>query len=229
MKLRPGDRVVHERHGEGDVIDATDVSVRIEFADGTQRNLLLCWAPLKHLDGTPVTTPTTAKPASPVAIPTQATAMPTPTTSADLLLGDLNALAGRPRGAFRDLAKHLGINPCSLHGWRRDGSIPESRRPAVRAWIDALPPLEAKTAPAQPKPSQAPKPAKETKPTAAQRRRPVVQPARLYTRTYSLSNKPAPAPAEAIAAVLPLLGLTITDAWIPDGTTMRQVRVAVLP
>ena len=29
--------------------------------------------------------------------------------------------------------------------------------------------------------------------------------------------------------VLQALGLTITTAWLPEGETMRQVRVAVLP
>ena len=44
----PGDRVSHDKFGEGTVVEATDKTVRVEFADET-RKLALGFAPIKKI------------------------------------------------------------------------------------------------------------------------------------------------------------------------------------
>jgi len=129
---------------------------------------------------------------------------------ADPLIASMNeAITVRGPGSGGALCASLGLAKNSYKNWRYKGEIPQRHRDGVQAWIDA--PWKPK-----PAPEIAPRKAK----SAAAKPAIKIPPA-----------EPMPPIKRAIdhSAVLQALGLTITTAWLPEGETMRQVRVAVLP
>jgi hypothetical protein len=237
--LKPGLRVIHPKHGPGTITAVSADAVNVEHDDqDTVRRYVLALCTLTTEAGEPLAKPA---PPPPVEHPptdhiTRARALTRkslPDTSgadvarsivepgtavkpsqetnpmpADILLSNM-AAACRERGAEgkSQLADACGVLPHSLKNWLRAGRIPDHHRDAVRAWIDAP----------HARPAAKPKTPPPARPAAA-------PPVRRIA-------KPIPAPAQRLdaPALLAALGFTLTDAWLPDGATMRLVRVAVLP
>jgi hypothetical protein len=130
----------------------------------------------------------------------------------DALVTAMNvAIAERGKGSGAALCATLGLAGGSYKNWRHAGRIPENHRAGVQAWIDKPQVVAVRV--------EKSKPAQQTKTKAA---KPAIK---------IPSPTPMPPIRRAIdhGTVLQALGLTITTAWLPDGETMRQVRVAVLP
>jgi hypothetical protein len=129
-----------------------------------------------------------------------------------LLTKLLPALEGYGRkSAF---AKAIGRSPSCVCDWKKAGKIPEDSRPAVESWLEHPPTavVAKTTAKAVEK-----KPKAKAAKVAAQREQPEPMPTTSQMRGMI-------AEAGLIA-----LGLVVTEAWLPEGETMRKVRVAVLP
>jgi pyruvate/2-oxoglutarate dehydrogenase complex dihydrolipoamide acyltransferase (E2) component len=150
-------------------------------------------------------------PTDQVARPVALEPKPEPETAPmpDALLAELNqVLADRPRGACKALAAELGIDSSSLNYWRTSGKVPESRRDAVRKWIDK-PTVVAITEKSAPKP-------KKIK--------------RVTTNLPPPATRIAP-PASRIELrqLLNALGLTPIEVWVRTGETMHKTQAIVLP
>jgi hypothetical protein len=209
--FRAQQRVVHATLGTGTVVEVAGDSVRVELDsdDGARvRTFMASLGTLAAADQPIEHPPTDQIPAQPKAL--EPKPEPENPTMPDILLNQLEeALASRPRGATKALAAELGIDCSSLNYWRKAGKVPDARRDAVRTWIDKPKILAIRVAKTKPAPKAKPAP---------------------KLRLVETSTPPPPI-RSAIdhGTVLQALGLTITTAWLPEGETMRQVRVAVLP
>lgn len=143
-------------------------------------------------------------------------------TMPDALLTAMNAaLTERGKGAIAGLTATLGISKNTPNNWRHLGRIPDHQRDAVQAWIDKGQILAIRVEKTKPAPKV--KPGKIAKPLKLR----IVK--RLKPDELRPSDVPPIRSAIDHGTVLQALGLTITTAWLPEGETMRQVRVAVLP
>jgi hypothetical protein len=227
---KPGLRVQHQKHGLGtiDSVQSGDQGpvVFVEHDDGVVRRYVLALCTLTTLDGDPLVAPPqthvehppTDQIAKPPPAPTpKGTTMPAkPITAVDNLLDDMEA-ALRERGpdAKPSLAAACGLVPSSLRNWRHAGRIPAQHRDAVAAWIWPSP--------------EKPKPKAKAVPAKANPRPRGTIPAPAKANPRPRGTIPPPAHRLDAPALLAALGFTLTDAWIPDGDTLRRARVAVLP
>lgn len=217
--LKPGLRVVHPRHGPGTITAVHADAVEVEHDDqDTVRRYVLAMCTLTTEDGTPLAKPAALPPAEhppteqrtkpPTALDPKETAMPAkPIKAIDNLLEAMDAvLLKQGHGARNSLAAAVGLKPGSHRNWRKAGRIPTEHRAAVTAWINS--------------PRQQPfnaigndhaaaKLLAKNKPTLP----PIVSPHHLQT----------------VRSLCEALSIPLTDAWLPEGDTMRKVRVLVLP
>jgi hypothetical protein len=127
----------------------------------------------------------------------------------DTLLQRMNAaIAERGKGAGAALCATLGLAGSSYKNWRVKGSIPTQHHAGIEAWI--------------------------TKPTITAIRvtKTKVKTAKLHLVKIPKVRDLQPPPIRSAidhTTVIKALGLTITNAWIQDGDTMRKVRAVVLP
>jgi hypothetical protein len=137
-----GDQVVHRTAGPGVIVevDSKAGKVAVEFEDGTIKHYVLKLAVESgslRLANEPAADAPPAAPLAPPASPSEPTVEVSTMPVTDKLLAEFDAtLAARPKGAAKEFAAALGINPTSFHWWRRKGAIPDARRAAVRNWID---------------------------------------------------------------------------------------------
>jgi hypothetical protein len=215
-----GLRVRHPRHGPGTITAVSADAVNVEHDDqDTVRRYVLALCTLTTEDGEPLAKPAPPPPVEhpptdqhhrrPKALEPKDAAMPAAATPpADTLFADMVA-ALRTRGPESKalLADACGLQRHSIKNFISQGRIPAHHRYAVRAWIDAP----------HARPAAKPKTPPPARPAAA-------PPVRRIA-------KPIPAPTQRLdaPALLAALGFTLTDAWLPDGATMRLVRVAVMP
>lgn len=222
VDLKPGLRVKHQRHGLGTITAVHADAVEVEHDEqDTVRRYVLALCTLTTEDGEPLVKsqaqrlaehpPTDQHHHDPKALEPKDTAMPAKPT--DQLLNDMDAaLRERGPGAGALLAAACGLVTGCHRNWRNAGRIPDQHRDAVAAWVKAP---HAQPPAGKPKASPAKANPRPRGTIPAPRRIP----------------KPTPPPATRLDAttVLAALGFTLTDAWLPDGDTMRRVRVAVLP
>lgn len=216
-KFSTGQRIVHATLGLGTVIETEGDSCRVELDrdDGQRvRTFMISLGTIAPADEIPTDHPPTDQVhAQPKALePKPEPQQPETPMPKDTLLEAMNAaLADRGKGAIAGLTATLGISKNTPNNWRHLGRIPDHQRDAVQAWIDKPQVVAVRVEKA--------KPAPKAKTRAA-------KPAIKFP-----AATPMPPIRSAIdhSTVLQALGLTITTAWLPDGETMRQVRVAVLP
>ncbi|MEY2654596.1 MAG: hypothetical protein RLZZ524_1624 [Pseudomonadota bacterium] len=152
--------------------------------------------------------PPTDQVARPVALEPKPETTPMP----DTLLAELDkALADRPRGACKALAAEIGIDSSSLNYWRTSGKVPDSRRDAVRKWIDK-PTVVAITEKPAPKPKKI-KRVTTNLPPPAKRIAPAIVPAHHMQTVCDLCKA---------------LGIQTQDVWLQDGPTMVKAQAIVL-
>ena len=136
--------------------------------------------------------------------------------SDSLLIKLLLALEGH--GTKSAFAKAIGRSPSCVSDWKNAGKIPEDARPAVESWLEH-PPTAAVAKPTAKSVEKKPK----AKANAAKVAPPWEQP----------EQEPIPTTSQMRSMIaeagLIALGLVVTEAWLPEGDTMRKVRVAVLP
>jgi hypothetical protein len=216
-----GQRVRHKTLGLGTVLerDGNTVHCDMDADEGKRMRTFLSnlgtLAP--HTDEHP---PTDQIPAQPKALePKPEPHQPETPMPEDTLLAAMNAaLADRGKGAIAGLTATLGISKNTPNNWRHIGRIPDCQRDAVQNWIDKGQILAIRVEKAKPAP----------KPTKAPKLR-IVSAKKITTRPVSIVAAEPIRSAIDHDTVLQALGLTITTAWLPEGETMRQVRVAVLP
>lgn len=222
-KFNPGARVVHKTLGPGTVTEADGDSVRVELdADnGARERTFMASLGTLELADQPKERPTTNQIARPVALDPKPE--PETPTMPDALLTAMNAaLAERGKGAIAALTATLGISKNTPNNWRHLGRIPDCQRAAVQNWIDKCQVLAIRVEKTKPAPKA--KPAPKLRLVEMNKRM-----SRACSKHDDASIPPPIRSAIDHDTVLQALGLAITTAWLPDGETMRQVRVAVLP
>jgi hypothetical protein len=252
-KFTVGARVRHKTYGLGTVSEvAGDDSLRVEFDnDPTIRTFMVSLGTLTLADETAPEHPPTDQVQKPEAALLRAkarnltttspeapavaksimrfatddsgiiTALPMENPMPDHLITAMNAaLAERGKGAIAGLTATLGISKNTPNNWRHLGRIPDHQRAPVQAWIDKGQILAIRV--------EKLKPAPKAKPV-------IKSPPKLRIVKSLKPDELRPSDVPPIRSaidhetVLQALGLTITAAWLPEGETMRQVRVAVLP
>jgi hypothetical protein len=205
-KFHAGQRVVHATLGQGTVVETEGDSCRVELDsdDGARvRTFMISLGTLCPVDALLINHDASQT----ITLPTKPEESPMP----DVLLTAMNAaIAERGKGSGAALCATLGLAAGSYKNWRTHGRIPENHQAGVQAWIDKPTVTAIRVEKTKAAPKTKPKP----------KLRLVEQPA-----------APLAAPLAALdhETVLRALGLTTAYAWLPDGDTMRQVRVAVLP
>lgn len=140
------------------------------------------------------------------------------TTMSDPLITAMNAaLAERGHGSGAALCATLGLAAGSYKNWRNKGSIPETHRAGVQAWID--------------KPTITAVRVTRTPRQTARARRAAVHRTTLDIESMGDQveiSTADPAHLKTITSLAEALHIPVLEVWQRDGDTMRRVRAVVL-